>query len=570
MVEVEHDRGHGTPLLRVVPLPGREQAIERDLEVSSIPQAGERVSDGRVGHALVERDVGQRQGDLGGDDRHGLELERRERSLEVGPAQADRADDLLLMDQGHDRDREDIGGLGAAHRRREIRPSQRRRRDDPSFGHGRARQPLPGRQADADVPRITAVDGDDPVLAAGRVAQDEGHDVGFECRGDAAHDRGMGGALLQAGVDGGAEGGQPGEQRGAREDRRAFGGQGHRRREPVADDHEGLAIVLVERRRPDPALDVENAQQDVPGLERDADLAAHVGAGRPIVGVGQDVGHEFGLAGPQHPTDHTAGRVERRDLPVVSTLGRDAHQAAIQRVDGHVAVVEPGGQEVDDGVEGILGRPILSEQSTDRLDRGHLPGTATLGLGRVLGVARGALERLDRSARPDAEDRGGRDEGDAAVQDPRRQVVRGEELGREHDRSGQRDQSDDDPRAVADRRGQDHDGHAQQDSGRLAASPVARLIPKMAASAMSSRAVSRTDRWRHRAPTPQSDLDREVGAARDRDHQRVVPERGHDHDDGDHDRQGEGDVRIAEASTDPALPISSHRLDSGRWRSCRR
>ena len=64
VIEVEHDHGDGVAHLGFQPRPSGEQPGQRHVEVAPVPQAGQRVADGRVRHLGVQLDVVERQRDL--------------------------------------------------------------------------------------------------------------------------------------------------------------------------------------------------------------------------------------------------------------------------------------------------------------------------------------------------------------------------------------------------------------------------------------------------------------------------------------------------------------------------
>ena len=204
--------------------------------------------------------------------------------------------------------------------------------------------PSPGGMLNADVALVAATDGDDPVVAGRRVAQDQRR----RCRPGArrprtrrsprARSRGPGSALTAI-----AERGQPREQRRPLAERLAFARERQCRGDAVADDDHRVEIALIEGRRILAALDVEDADDGVVRPRRGTLTSLRTsGLAAAVLGVRQDVADELGLTGPHDPTDDADRAVERLDDLVVAALGSEAHEVAVARVDRDVAVAEAG------------------------------------------------------------------------------------------------------------------------------------------------------------------------------------------------------------------------------------
>ena len=265
-------------------------------------------------------------------------------------------------------------------------------RHDPALDHRLGVDPLAGRDPNADVALVAATDGDDPVIARRRVAQDQRHDVGLERLGHGTDDRRVRGREVQARRDGIAERGQPREQCRPLAQRLPFACERQCPRNAVPDEDHRVQIALIEGRRILAALDVEDADDGVARAQRHADLAAHVGTRGPVLGVLQDVADELGLSGPHHPTDDADRAVERLDHVVVTALGSETHEVAVARVDRDVAVAEARHEQMHDLVQCGRRRTVGGEDPPDRFDRGHLSSPPAHAGTRRLGALDGPFE----------------------------------------------------------------------------------------------------------------------------------------------------------------------------------
>ena len=250
---------------------------------------------------------------------------------------------------------------------RERGPAEMLHADELAVRDGPAGHPLPRFDDVAGGTHAAVLRADD--VRARRVAHRHGDELGRDDIVDRVDDHVVQLVGGEHGADLGRERDDPLEDPGTLGQVGPFDGQRQGDGDPVGDHADRGEVVLVERRR---ALDVEHAEEGPVGQERDRDLAPDARIGADVVGVDRHVRHERRLAGPGDPPDDPLRRLELVDGVRVAALRAQTEQGAVARVDRGIRVAERIHEQADDAVEGLLGRTLLREGTTDGLHPAEL------------------------------------------------------------------------------------------------------------------------------------------------------------------------------------------------------
>ena len=177
VVQVEQDRRERPSLFRREPIARSNQPLERGIQVASIGQTCQRVADGRLGDLRVQPGVRDRQGNLAGNDRRDLQVERRVRAGQVAADEGQGSQDVVLAEDRDGECRDGCLALDPADGRRVALAIEMFVDDHASFGDGQPGHALAVRHPDADESLVGSGHRRDPVIAGRLVPQGEDHDV---------------------------------------------------------------------------------------------------------------------------------------------------------------------------------------------------------------------------------------------------------------------------------------------------------------------------------------------------------------------------------------------------------